>query len=218
VQIVKLTSSLKSLSLAVLLCTGAAAHADITVYTDPVAFLAALSAPGTDTFDDLTIAQTGTPLARTAGAYSYRASVGPVSNFWPAGTAGGDVWLAPTVSNDTITFDSFGALTAFGGNFFGSDAAGAFSPGRTVVLTATDGTTTRTVNLYDTVITTFLGFVSDNPLASVTLHSDGLPGGSAYWSTANNVTVGLPVPEPESYAMLVAGLGLVGFMLRRRRR
>ncbi len=214
----KFISPLKSLSFAVLLCTGAAAHADITVYTDPAAFLAALSASGTDTFDDLTAAQTGSPLLRTAGAYSYRASAGPVSDFWPAGTAGGDVWLSPTVSNDTITFDSFGALNAFGGNFFGSDAAGAFSPGRTVVLTATDGTTTRTVNLYDTVTSTFLGFIADNALASVTLRSDGLPGGTAYWSTANNVTVGLPVPEPESYAMLFAGLGLVGFMLRRRSR
>ncbi|MDB5934305.1 MAG: hypothetical protein JWQ01_1649 [Massilia sp.] len=208
-------SSLKSLSFAVLLCTAAAAHADITVYTDQAAFLAALSAPGVDTFDDLTTAQTGSPLARTAGAYSYRASAGPVSNFFPAGTAGGDVWLSPTVSNDTITFDSFGAVTGFGGNFFGSNVNGLFDPGRTMVLTATDGTTTRTVNLSNTTLSTFLGFISDNPLASVTLHSDGVPG-VTYWSTANNVTLGLPVPEPETYAMLLAGLGLVGFMLRRR--
>lgn len=213
----KLTSSLKSLSFAVLLCTGAAAHADITIYTDPVAFLAALGTTGTDTFDDLTNAETGSPLLRTAGPFSYRASAGPVSDFYPAGSAL-DVWLSTTVATDTITFDSFGALTGFGGNFFGSDVNGAFSPGHTVVLTATDGTTTRTVNLVDTVTTTFLGFISDNPLASVTLHTDGVPGGPAYWSTANNVTVGLPVPEPEGYAMLLAGFGMVGLMLRRRPR
>lgn len=211
------TLSLKTVSLAaVLLCTAVAAEAEITIFTDRAAFLAALSASGTDTFNDLLIGQTDSPLARMAGAYSYLASAGPVSNFWPAGTAGGDVWLAPTVSNDTITFGSFGGLTAFGGNFFGSDAAGAFSPGRTVVLIATDGATTRTVNLYDTTVATFLGFISTDPLATVTLRSDGVPGGPAYWSTANDVTIGLPVPEPETYGMLLAGLAVVGFMARRR--
>jgi hypothetical protein len=209
--------SLKSLSFAAaLLCVVAAAQAEITIFTDRAAFLAALSSSGTDTFDDLTVSQTSTPLLRIAGAYSYRASVGPVSNFWPAGTTGGDVWLAPTVSNDIITFDNFGGLRAFGGNFFGSDAAGAFSPNRSLTLTATGGATTRTVNLYDTTISTFLGFISTDALSTVTLHTDAIPGGTAYWSTANNVTIGMPVPEPETYGMLLLGLGLVGFMARRR--
>ncbi|MES2759804.1 MAG: PEP-CTERM sorting domain-containing protein [Pseudomonadota bacterium] len=209
--------SLKSLSFAaVLLCAAAAAQADITVYTDRAAFLAALSSSGTDTFDDLIVSQTSTPLLRSAGAFGYRASAGPVSNFWPAGTTGGDVWLAPTVSNDTITFDSFGGLQAFGGNFFGSDAAGAFSPNRTVVLTATDGAATRTVNLYDTTVATFLGFISTDPLASVSLRTDGVPGGTAYWSTANDVMIGMPVPEAQTYAMLLLGLGLIGFVARSR--
>jgi hypothetical protein len=209
--------SLKTLSLAVLLFTAAAAQADVTVYTDRAAFLAALSASGTDTFNDLTLSEIGTPLNRTAGAYSYQASAGPVSDFWPAGSAA-DVWLATQVANDTITFASFSAgVRAFGGNFFGSDIAGVFTPGRTMVLTATDGTTARTVNLYDTTTATFLGFISSDPLASVTLHSDGLPG-SVYWATANDVAMGMvsQVPEPGSYGMLLAGLGLVGFVARRR--
>ncbi|MFN4063839.1 PEPxxWA-CTERM sorting domain-containing protein [Azoarcus communis] len=33
---------------------------------------------------------------------------------------------------------------------------------------------------------------------------------------ADNLTFAAPVPEPETYAMLLAGLGLVGFMARRR--
>lgn len=211
--------SLKALSLAVLLCMASAAQADVTVYTDRAAFLAAVSLPGTDTYNDLSSALTPSPLIRTAGSYGYRASTGPVSTFYPAGSAS-DRWLATDAATDAITFSIFATgVRAFGGNFFGSDIAGAFSPGRTIVLTATDGATTRTVNLYDTTVNTFLGFISTNPLSSVILRPDGLPG-STYWATANNVTLAMvsQIPEPASYGMLMAGLGLFGFMARRRSR
>lgn len=213
----KLTSlSLKSLSLAALLLATASAQADLLVYTDRTAFLAALSAPGTDTFNDLTNAATATPLSRVAGPYSYQASAGPVSDFWPAGSPP-DIWLSTTSANDTITFDNFSAgVRGFGGNFFGSDINGNFDPYRTMILTATAGAFSRTVNLYNTTTTTFLGFISSDPLATVTLHNDGLPG-APYWVSANDVTLGVAaVPEPESYGMLLAGLGLVGFAMRRR--
>ncbi len=204
---------LKTLSLAVLLCTAAAAQADVLVFTDRAAFLAAVSMPGTDTFNDLTVVGTPSPLNRTAGAYSYRASA-LVNDFYPAG-GGADIWLATSAASDTITFSNFSAgLRAFGGNFFGTDVFGAFSPGRTMVLTATDGTITRTVNLYDTTTSTFLGFVSANPLTSVMLRPQGLPG-VVYWATANDVTLAA-VPEPQTYGMLLAGLALVGFVARRR--
>ena len=29
--------------------------------------------------------------------------------------------------------------------------------------------------------------------------------------------IGIPIPEPETYAMLLAGLGLLGFIARRRK-
>lgn len=203
---------LKTLSLAVLLCTAAAAQADVLVFTDRAAFLAAVALPGTDTFNDLTVAVTPSPLSRMAGPYSYRAS-SLVDVFYPAGGAA-DIWLATNKAADTLIFSNFSAgVRAFGGNFFGTDIAGAFSPGRTMVLTATDGTTTRTVNLYDTTTSTFLGFVSSNPLTSVMLRPEGLPG-VVYWAAANNIT--LAVPEPETYGMLLAGLALVGFAARRR--
>jgi hypothetical protein len=45
----------------------------------------------------------------------------------------------------------------------------------------------------------------------------GLPGMSAGLQLDNvSVTAVTPVPEPESYAMLMAGLGVLGFMSRRR--
>lgn len=36
-------------------------------------------------------------------------------------------------------------------------------------------------------------------------------------SRSNYRAYAAPVPEPETYAMLIAGLGLVGFMARRRK-
>lgn len=35
--------------------------------------------------------------------------------------------------------------------------------------------------------------------------------------TVDNVTVAAVVPEPETYAMMLAGLGALGFMSRRRK-
>jgi hypothetical protein len=206
-------SLLKSLSLAALLCS-AAARADITVYTSQAAFLAATTAQGVDTFDDLEVVSYGGPLTRSAGAYTYRATSGPVSNLlWGAGGTG-DHWLSNNVLTDSITFSNFcGCVTALGGNFFGSDFAGQFIPGTNMILTASNGTTTTTAYLNDTTVTSFLGFVSTAPLTSVVLTSGGL-----YWTTANNLTLALaaPVPEPASYGMLLAGLCLLGGLAVRR--
>lgn len=41
------------------------------------------------------------------------------------------------------------------------------------------------------------------------------PGAAAY--SLNSAATAVPVPEPETYAMLLAGLGVVGFVARRRK-
>ncbi|MRW91942.1 PEP-CTERM sorting domain-containing protein [Duganella sp. FT80W] len=51
-------------------------------------------------------------------------------------------------------------------------------------------------------------------LASFSFHNAG---GDNVGALLDNVSVTAAVPEPETYAMLVAGLGLLGFMARRRR-
>jgi hypothetical protein len=54
--------------------------------------------------------------------------------------------------------------------------------------------------------------------------SNGCNGGTDYGSGGYSGDEGIsvppvvtPVPEPETYAMLLAGLGLIGFMVRRRK-
>lgn len=60
-----------------------------------------------------------------------------------------------------------------------------------------------------------------NPLTlsagTYTLQIRGTVSGSAGGSYAGLLNIAQPVPEPETYAMLLCGLGLIGFMARRRK-
>ncbi|WP_235835188.1 PEP-CTERM sorting domain-containing protein [Piscinibacter terrae] len=42
-------------------------------------------------------------------------------------------------------------------------------------------------------------------------------GGDGFYSVSEFAAIGTPVPEPETYALMLAGLGVVGFMARRRK-
>jgi hypothetical protein len=193
---------------AALLCAAAAAQADITVYTSQADFLAAVQAPGTDSYDDLILAPLGEALSRNAGAYTY--NVYSATGLYGAGGSGGDYWLSNNTAIAPIVFSGFSpGVTAFGGNFFASDVLGQYTTGN-LILTAIDGTA-LSYGLAGAATTDFLGFVSTSPLVAVTLATDG---GAGYWPTANNVV--LAVPEPATYGMLLAGLGFVGLMSRRR--
>lgn len=202
-------SLLKPLCAAALLCASAAAQADITVHTSQADFLAAVKAPGVDTYDDLTVTLYGETLARNAGAYAYQ--VYSATGLYGAGGAGGDFWLSNNTPIAPIVFSSFGGgVSAFGGNFFASDVFGQYTTGK-LILTAIDGSA-LSYGLAGAATTDFLGFVSTAPLAAVTIATDG---GLGVWPTANNVV--LAVPEPATYGMLLAGLGFVGLISRRRR-
>jgi hypothetical protein len=201
-------SSLKPLCLAAMLCAATGAQAAITLYTSESAFLSAVSAPGVDTYDDLTIGPYGDTVFRTAGAYNYQAYSD--TGIWGAGGPT-DYWLSNNNRLNPIVFSGFsGGVTAFGGNFFASDIGGQFVPDGTVVLTAEDGGS-LTYTLTGATTTSFVGFVSTSPLTSVTLSNDG----GDYWPTANNVV--LAVPEPATYGMMLAGIALLGIAARRRR-
>lgn len=193
------------------------ANAAITIYTDQASFLAAISAPATDTFNNLSItSSTPSPLNRTAGSYGYRATVSTTS-FFGAGT-NADHWLSTNTATDTITLTNFtGGVYGVGGNFFGSDINGSFAAG-SVTLTATDASGTQTHTIVGASTGSFLGFVSDTGVTNVTLAAVQ-PNSNFLWPTANNVILGgqlAPVPEPATWAMMIAGFGLIGASMRRK--
>lgn len=45
----------------------------------------------------------------------------------------------------------------------------------------------------------------------------GVASGLSYYSVSSAITATTPVPEPETYAMMLAGLGALGFLASRRR-
>jgi hypothetical protein len=52
----------------------------------------------------------------------------------------------------------------------------------------------------------------------VNIHTGEFPGGAIRGQLQYVGTVAAPIPEPETYAMMLAGLGVVGLMARRRAR
>jgi PEP-CTERM motif len=208
---------LKPILVAGLISFSCASQAAITVYTTLASFNAATSSQATDTFADLsTIVATPSPITRTVGAYKYTATA-PL-NFFAGGTPA-NPFLSTNNSADTITFNTFtGGVSALGGNFFASDVDGNFLAGD-ITISATDSSGTVTQTIVSATTNSFLGFVSTGNLTTVSLFSPPGPTPARFPSVDNlvlAVTAVSPVPEPQAYISMMVGLGLLGFIRRRR--
>lgn len=200
---------------AVALALSSNASASIAIYTNQADFLAAISSPGVDTFDDMPASLVNSPINRTAGAYGYTASA--ANHFYPAGPAS-DRWLSTNTATDSLVFHDFtGGVFGFGGFFFGSSFGGDFGSGG-VIVSATDASGTVGYSVSDAQLDSFVGFVSTTGLSSASVAAVQ-PAVGHLWPTANDVILGgaAAVPEPTSWAMMIGGLGLAGAFIRRRR-
>lgn len=204
-------TSLFAASAAMVLAVAGVANAGITVYTSQAAFNAATAAQGVDTYTGFSITGvTPSPINRTAGAYSYTAAA--TNGFFGAGTVA-NPWLSTNTATDTVTFNAFSAgVQAVGGNFFGSNIAGAFAAGD-IMLSATDADGTVNHTIISATTASFVGFVSNGSISSMTL-SAVQPAGAFLWPTADNFTLAQAVPAPGAAALL----GLGGLAATRRRR
>lgn len=118
-------------------------------------------------------------------------------------------------SGDTNLF-TFGALSLLESDSVGSSISGAVAGAGALSFTFTDSDTGLVVgNLGSNYVVNVAGsgpydyFLGFNDNGSLDGDFDDFVVGVSFTAA--------PIPEPETYAMLLAGLGVVGFMARRRR-
>jgi len=212
-------STLRPLVAVVALLAAGSSQAAIQVFTDESSFLAALSSYATDTFDDLMPGQAyDGPLSRSAGSIGYSAWTTPNSPTLYGAGSGSDAWLSSNNAADFIVFDGFSMpVYAAGAYVFGSDLFGEHSSTGITAVRVTNEAAEQSVKFkFRADTTNYFGFLSDTPLVSFevkTLYGQR----NVTWPTVDDLTLAA-VPEPGTYAMLLAGLAAVGFVVRRRKR
>ena len=204
----------KAAAVSALVVVMADAQADLTLYTTQTSFLAAVTSAEVDTFNDLELDFIGSPITRQVGVHGYTATA---AGFFGVGTVS-DPWLSTNDAFEPIVIGFFTGVTqAVGGFFFATDLSGSYAPGQSIVVTAIDSAGQVTRTLANPTTTTFLGFVSDTTLSSLTI----LPvdtGSNVAWATLNNLTLASisAVPEPGIYLSLLGGIAAIAMQLRRR--
>ncbi len=216
------TSVKTAIASAVMLLAATSAHAELTTYTSQAAYLAAVGTTSVDSFDGLgpeSLDGFEGPVTFNAGDISYTASVGPISTlFYGASDNDSDWWLSTNNRTDTVTFSDFSTnIAGAGGFFFGSDVFGFSNPAASITISATDslgGTLSYTITA--PTVNSFVGFVSSGNLTSLSFTVGDQIG---VWPTVNDLHLSVAaVPEPETYGMMLAGLGLLGYAARRKQR
>ena len=137
----------------------------------------------------------GGPLTFVGNTASFSTSVsGTFTDVWTFNVAAPGASAAVSATN--ISFNGAGGITGFAGSL------------AMVALTPTS------VPSPPVVVNVLSGFTGTLAPGAYTLNISGNAGAGA--SYGGNVVL-TPIPEPETYALMLAGLGVVGFMAARRR-
>jgi hypothetical protein len=204
----------------------APAQAAYTVYTSEAAFLAATGA----TSATGSLSSAGTSLSSiTVGSITFNAVPGSTLNF---GTSA-NTWstLIPGIDlaiNANENFDMISGSTVYAMGFQAHEpSAGGATADTCFVGTCTDTTFQITIKNGATIIGTETINFPDNTLTFFGVHSaqafdrfevrdmSATIDDEFFGQVFTGATA--PVPEPETYAMMLAGLGLLGFVARRRK-
>ena len=207
------------------------ATAAITVFTDEANFRAMVKQTLVrDDFETGNVVSNDPVLRRSAGLFGYAVSASPSfggAGLFPAGGAG-DRWLSSDNAQAEIVFAEFTPqIGALGGYFFTTNADGLAETGSiTVVAIDDDGFIEQVIA--ESTVNSFIGFISSNSLSRVSVFGPRLTeptfepqAASAFasaqaselWPTVNNLLIS-PVPEPETWLMMVLGFGMIGAGLR----
>lgn len=205
--------SLAAAAAAAALGLSTAAEAALTVHTSASSFAAAVGNLQADTFASLPIDFQRSPIERSTASYGY--AVAAPGGLYGTGPAT-DPWLSTNRFGAVLTFSDFsGGVTAIGGQFFGSTLAGVPDPGQRVRFMAVDSLGASSVYaLDDAARSSFVGFVSTGTMVSLTADI----GTRDSFVTVDNLVLAQAIPEPQTYALLLAGLGALGLGARRRQR
>jgi hypothetical protein len=195
------------------LLSGGRVAAVSSIYTNKADFDVAIAgALGTytETFSSLSPGSLASPQSFSNGIFSFSAVASSATTGLYVVDSAGDNWLAAAADASSLIFSfTSGNVTAVGGNLFLINSE--FSPvSNNLILQLSDSTATNfTVSSAED----FFGFVSDVPVLSLSVTSQAADN----FSTAANLTVANTVPEPSTFALLLAGFALLGFVMIRRK-
>lgn len=149
--------------------------------------------------------------AWTRSSYSFAAVDGGVLSF-SSGNSGGDIYTTASFTNAVINFDYRGTANTVGGGFVGLSEG---FPGSHYWLAGAGGYSTPITLVNDgkwnhySIAFTGTGHIMLEQFAT------NIAGAGQFrnFSVSDGALPG--VPEPASYGMLLAGLGIIGYMMRR---